>query len=79
MRFLRNSPHSPVEQISIETAQPKLDCSVLEKLPRKTIILGVIDLSTHEIETPEIVASRIRRALPFIDPPTGSSWPPIAA
>jgi 5-methyltetrahydropteroyltriglutamate--homocysteine methyltransferase len=50
--------------VSIETAQPSLDCAVLEKLPEKKIILGVIDLSTNEVETPEIVAERIRRALP---------------
>ena len=31
--------------MSIEAAQPKLDLKVLEKLPSKTIILGVIDLS----------------------------------
>ena len=34
-----------MKQISIETAQSNLDCSVLEKLPGKTIILGVLDLS----------------------------------
>jgi 5-methyltetrahydropteroyltriglutamate--homocysteine methyltransferase len=39
---------------------------VLEKLPGKTIILGVLDLSTHEIETPALVAERIRRALPYV-------------
>ena len=50
--------------ISLETAQPNLDCSVLEELPGKQIILGVIDLSTLEAETPETVAARIRRALP---------------
>jgi 5-methyltetrahydropteroyltriglutamate--homocysteine methyltransferase len=60
--------HCPVQQISIETAQSSLDCSVLAKLTGKTIILGVLDLSTHEIETPEIVAGRIRRGLPFVDP-----------
>jgi 5-methyltetrahydropteroyltriglutamate--homocysteine methyltransferase len=32
----------------------------------KTIVLGVLDLSTHEVETPETVAGRIRRALPFV-------------
>ena len=66
--FLEELAASPVDQISIETAQTRLDCSVLEKLSRKTIVLGVIDLSTHDIETPEVVASRIRRALPFTDP-----------
>ena len=55
-------------QISIETAQSSLDCSVLEKLENKTIILGVLDLSTNEVETPEVVAARIRRALPHVSP-----------
>jgi 5-methyltetrahydropteroyltriglutamate--homocysteine methyltransferase len=40
---------------------------VLAKLPSKTIILGVLDLSDMAVETPEIVADRIRRALPFVD------------
>jgi 5-methyltetrahydropteroyltriglutamate--homocysteine methyltransferase len=54
-------------QISIETAQSNLDTSVLETLPGKTIILGVLDLSTHAVEEPETVAARIRRALPHVD------------
>jgi 5-methyltetrahydropteroyltriglutamate--homocysteine methyltransferase len=64
--FLTELADSTVQQISIETAQPSLDTSVLEKLPNKTIILGVLDLSTPEVETPEVVASRIRRALPHV-------------
>ncbi len=52
--------------MSIETAQSNLDCSVLKTLPGKKIILGVIDLSKTEVETPELVAARIRRALPFV-------------
>jgi 5-methyltetrahydropteroyltriglutamate--homocysteine methyltransferase len=55
-----------VDHISIETAQSSLDCSVLEKLLGKGIILGVLDLSKYEIETPEMVAARIRRALPHV-------------
>ena len=51
--------------ISIETAQPKLDCAVLAKLPEKKILLGVIDLDDMTVETPEVVASRIRRALSY--------------
>ena len=46
--------------------QPRLDCSVLERLQNKSIILGVLDLSTHDVETPEVVAARIRRALPYV-------------
>jgi 5-methyltetrahydropteroyltriglutamate--homocysteine methyltransferase len=56
-----------VGQISIETAQSHLDCSVLAKLPSKTIILGVLDLSDMVVETPDLVADRIRRALPYVD------------
>jgi 5-methyltetrahydropteroyltriglutamate--homocysteine methyltransferase len=66
--FLTEFTGSPVKQISIETAQSNLDCSVLKTIPQQTIILGVLDLSTTEVETPQIVANRIRRALPFIDP-----------
>lgn len=55
-----------MRQVSIETAQSKLDCAVLEKLPGKTILLGVLDLSDMSVETPEIVAARIRRALPHV-------------
>jgi 5-methyltetrahydropteroyltriglutamate--homocysteine methyltransferase len=66
--FLPELAQAPVNQISIETAQSSLDCSVLEKLRGKTIILGVLDLSTHQIETPQIVAARIKRALPFVSP-----------
>jgi len=51
------------QQISIETAQSKLDCAVLKELPDQKIILGVLDLSSPEIEAPGTVAARIRRAL----------------
>jgi len=54
------------QQISIETAQSGLDCSVLARLPGKQILLGVLDLSSMEVETPAIVAARIRRALPYV-------------
>ncbi|MGO4830737.1 uroporphyrinogen decarboxylase family protein [Rhizobiaceae sp. 2RAB30] len=64
--FLPELADTAVKAVSIETAQSNLDCSVLAKLEGKTIILGVLDLSTHEIETPEIVAGRIRRALPHV-------------
>jgi 5-methyltetrahydropteroyltriglutamate--homocysteine methyltransferase len=65
--FLPELAQTALKQVSIETAQSDLDCAVLEKLPGKTIILGVLDLSTHDIETPETVAGRIRRALPHVD------------
>jgi 5-methyltetrahydropteroyltriglutamate--homocysteine methyltransferase len=64
--FLPELAGTSVQQISIETAQSELDCTVLERLPDKTIILGTLDLSDMTIETPETVAARIRRALPHV-------------
>jgi 5-methyltetrahydropteroyltriglutamate--homocysteine methyltransferase len=64
--FLTELAGAGCDQISIETAQSGLDCSVLEGLPGKTVILGVLNLDTGaEVETPEIVAERIGRALPY--------------
>src|SRR5262249_4476774 len=67
-QFLEELVGTSVDQISIETAQSSLDCSVLSKLTGKSVILGVLDLSTEVVETPDIVATRIRRSLPFISP-----------
>ncbi|MFH5924763.1 5-methyltetrahydropteroyltriglutamate--homocysteine methyltransferase [Roseomonas xinghualingensis] len=61
--FLPQLADCTAAQISIEAAQPKLDLSVLDELPNKTIMLGVLDLGSPEVETPEIVAGRIRAGL----------------
>jgi 5-methyltetrahydropteroyltriglutamate--homocysteine methyltransferase len=61
--FLPELESSKAQQISIEAAQPKLDLKVLRELPSKTIILGVIDLADKAVETPHVVADRLRRAL----------------
>ena len=66
--FLPELAGCPVDQISIETAQSNLDLGVLSDLSEKTIILGVIDLSTAEIETAEVVAGRVRRAFDRLPP-----------
>lgn len=64
--FLPELAGTGVDQISIETAQSNLDTSVLASLPGKTVILGVLDLSDPQVESAEIVAGRIRRALPYV-------------
>ena len=64
--FLAELEGSKAQQISIEAAQPKLDLAVLKELPSKTIILGVIDLADKTVETPQVVAERIRRALAYV-------------
>ena len=52
--------------VSVETAQSALACSALADLGGKTVVLGVLDLSTNDVESPELVADRIRRALPYV-------------
>src|SRR4051812_10669564 len=66
--FLPELASTECDAVSIETAQSGLALDVLESLPGKTIILGVLDLSTDEVETPDTVAERIRRAFPHADP-----------
>jgi len=56
------------KQVSIETAQSGLDCSVLATLGGKQIMVGAIDLNDMNVETPEQVVARIKRALPYVKP-----------
>ena len=58
---------APVDAVSVETAQSHLDPATLRPLRGKGIALGVLDLSTPEVETPETVADRVRRALDDVD------------
>ncbi len=66
--FLPELAGATARQISIETAQSELDCSVLAGLADagKTIILGVLNLGDPAVETADQVADRIRRALPYV-------------
>jgi 5-methyltetrahydropteroyltriglutamate--homocysteine methyltransferase len=64
--FLPQLADSTASQISIEAAQPRLDLSVLRELSGKSVMLGVIDLGTTEIESPETVAARIRAGLKHV-------------
>jgi 5-methyltetrahydropteroyltriglutamate--homocysteine methyltransferase len=66
--FLPELAATECDQVSIETAQSGLELDVLDALSEKTIILGVLDLSTDDVETPETVAERIRRAFPHAGP-----------
>src|SRR6266704_2448196 len=64
--FLPELADCSCDQVSIETGQSNLDTSVLKHLAGKTIILGVIDLSDHAVESVDTVAGRVRRALPYV-------------
>jgi 5-methyltetrahydropteroyltriglutamate--homocysteine methyltransferase len=65
--YLDELTHTAAQQISIEAAQPRLDLSVLRSMADKTMMLGVLDLGTEEVETIDAVAERIRSALRHID------------
>jgi 5-methyltetrahydropteroyltriglutamate--homocysteine methyltransferase len=64
--FLPELAGCTCRQVSIETAQSRLDCRVLEALVGKSVMVGCIDLNDPAVETAEVVAARIRRALPYV-------------
>jgi 5-methyltetrahydropteroyltriglutamate--homocysteine methyltransferase len=66
--FLGELANCGCTQISLETAQSRLDCSVLTSLAGKKLMVGAIDLSDMNVETGEIVAERVRRALQYVRP-----------
>jgi 5-methyltetrahydropteroyltriglutamate--homocysteine methyltransferase len=61
--FLPQLERCAAPLISVEVAEPNLDLEALRALPSKRIMVGVLDLSDMEVETPDLVASRIRAAL----------------
>ncbi|WP_346618458.1 cobalamin-independent methionine synthase II family protein [Blastococcus montanus] len=65
--FLAELADTPVDTVSVETAQSHLDPATLRPLRGKGVALGVLDLSTPEVESPEVVADRVRRALDHVD------------
>jgi 5-methyltetrahydropteroyltriglutamate--homocysteine methyltransferase len=66
--FLRELNDCLATHVSLEAAQPDLDPNVLRNLPDKVIVLGVLDLGSSEVETADVVAERIRKALTVVPP-----------
>jgi 5-methyltetrahydropteroyltriglutamate--homocysteine methyltransferase len=66
--YLRELAGCAATHLSLEAAQPNLDPEVLRDVPDKTIILGVLDLGSTDVETPDAVANRIRSALGVVPP-----------
>jgi 5-methyltetrahydropteroyltriglutamate--homocysteine methyltransferase len=66
--FLAELADSVAGTISIEAAQPNIDLGVLTDMAPKKIMLGVLNLDDLKIETPEIVAARIRKGLEYMTP-----------
>jgi len=59
---------SGVDQVSVECAASGVDVAVLGELRGKDVLLGVVDVGTEEIESPEVVAARLRTALAYVAP-----------
>jgi 5-methyltetrahydropteroyltriglutamate--homocysteine methyltransferase len=59
---------SSIDQVSVECAASGVDVSVLHTLDGKDVLIGVIDVGTEDVESPELVAQRIRAALPHVAP-----------
>jgi len=59
---------SGIDQVSVECAASGVDVSVLTTLEGKDVLVGVIDVGTEEVESPELVSKRIRRVLPYVQP-----------
>jgi 5-methyltetrahydropteroyltriglutamate--homocysteine methyltransferase len=66
--FLRELAECRATHLSLEAAQPRLDPTVLRDVPGKTILWGVLDLGSTEVETPELVAERLRGAIEVVGP-----------
>jgi len=66
--FLEQLADVTAQQISLESAQQKVDLSVLKSLRNKKLIVGVIDLDDNSpVEDVSTVGGRIRGALEFVD------------
>ena len=59
---------SAIGQISVECRNSKVPISLLSLLDGKDVLIGVIDVATDEIETPEQVAAVIGQAMQYVRP-----------
>jgi 5-methyltetrahydropteroyltriglutamate--homocysteine methyltransferase len=64
--FLPELAQCSCRQVSVETAQSHLDCSALQALDGKRVMVGCIDLSDPAVESVETIVERVRRALPYV-------------
>ena len=59
---------SRIDQISLECANSRVPLSLLGLLAGKDVMVGVIDVATDRVETPEEVAATIRKAMAYVPP-----------
>lgn len=66
--FLNELADAPVDWVAIETAQPGLNPAIVTSLSPRAVVLGVLDLGSHDVERPDHIAARVRTALQHISP-----------
>lgn len=64
--LLKSLQKSSINQISIEAEECKLDLSVLKDLGDKSILLGMINVGSEEVEPVEYMVKRGKEALKYI-------------
>lgn len=59
---------SSIDIISLECHNSHVPIELLELIRGKKVMVGAIDVATHQIESAEDVANTLRKALQFVDP-----------
>jgi 5-methyltetrahydropteroyltriglutamate--homocysteine methyltransferase len=65
-KFFPALAKSKIDQVSLECIHSHVPMSVLKLLDGKDVLIGVIDVATDEIETPEEIASVIAKAAEYV-------------
>ncbi|HCN16256.1 MAG TPA: methionine synthase [Moraxellaceae bacterium] len=58
---------SAIDMVSLECQNSRVPMELIELIRGKKVMVGAIDVATHQIETPEQVAATLHKALQFVD------------
>lgn len=58
---------SAIDIVSLECQNSRVPMELIELIRGKKVMVGAIDVATHQIETPEQVAETLHKALQFVD------------
>ena len=58
---------SAIDMVSLECHNSRVPMELIELIRGKKVMVGAIDVATHQIETPEEVAATLHKALQFVD------------
>ncbi|CAH0232564.1 methionine synthase [Microbacterium sp. Bi128] len=58
---------SSIDIVSLESHNSRIPMEIIELIRGKKVMLGAVDVATHDIETPDEVADTLRKALQYVD------------